>query len=97
MTEWLEYDWQSRKKHAVSLLKKVRLGVVPADSLKKVIDAGKLSEITECKELLSWFLNPEGAAADQGASLMFGSHNMFCSRGTITVRSKKLHGQQLSN
>ena len=68
----------------MSLLKKVRLGVVPADSIKKAFDTGKVNEITECRELLSCFLNAEGAAADPGVSLAFGS-NMFCSRGTITV------------
>ena len=47
---WLRHDWESRHTHAFSLLKEVRLGLVPEEKLKDMLHPDIL-EITECKEL----------------------------------------------
>ena len=47
---WLKHDWESRHIHASSLLKEVRLGVVPEDKPKELLDSDIL-EIPECKDL----------------------------------------------
>ena len=47
---WLRHDWENRHTHASSLLKEVRLGLVPEEKLKELLDPNIL-EITECREL----------------------------------------------
>ena len=47
---WLRHDWENRRIHTFSLLKEVRLGLVPEERLREVLDADIL-EIPECREL----------------------------------------------
>ena len=49
---WLQQDWDERKKHAVNLLKGLRLGRVPLDKVKEVIDAYMLQQLPQCREIL---------------------------------------------
>ena len=49
---WLKYDWDRRKQYAVSLLKGLRLGRVPLDKVKEIIDASMLQQLPECREIL---------------------------------------------
>ncbi|XP_072051890.1 kelch-like protein 12 [Amphiura filiformis] len=50
VVQWLKHDWENRHSFAASLLKKVRLGLVPKQNLTELLDA-ELLEIPECRQL----------------------------------------------
>ena len=52
--KWLLYKWEQRKVHALDLLKKLRLGLVPVERLKQILHEGthQILSIRKCKKLL---------------------------------------------
>ncbi|XP_072044807.1 kelch-like protein 25 [Amphiura filiformis] len=48
---WLKYDWEQRKVDAYAFLKRFRLGLIPKDKVRKLMD-DQFLEIPECKEMM---------------------------------------------
>ena len=48
---WLKFNWEERKVHAVDLLKKIRLGLVPVDRVREILGK-QLLAIPECKDMV---------------------------------------------
>ena len=59
---WLKYDWESRRSLAHTVLTHVRLGLVPAKILTKLLDA-EILEVPECKKLFDEAF--EGQSSDR--------------------------------
>ncbi len=51
VVKWLKYDFDTRREFAPSLIRKVRLGLVPEESRNELLDA-EITEIPECKQVL---------------------------------------------
>ena len=83
--KWLRQDWENRSTHAPSLLRKVRLGLVPEEILKQLMD-DKVLEIPECKELFEEVLK-ELRSEESTVELAHKHPNLFATRSTITVSS----------
>ncbi len=47
---WLKHDWKDRKSEAESLLKKIRLGVVPEEELAEEF-TDEILEVQECAHM----------------------------------------------
>ena len=81
---WLKEDWESRREHAETLLKKIRLGMIPVANLKKLVDA-EIQTVPGCKEMLD---EVEKCLAVKEASktpMSVQYPHLFSSRGTVTV------------
>ncbi|XP_072051899.1 kelch-like protein 12 [Amphiura filiformis] len=50
VVQWLKLDWENRSNFALTLLKKVRLGLVPKQNLTELLDA-EILQIPECRQL----------------------------------------------
>ena len=78
--KWLTHNWDQRKIHTVDLLKKIRLGLIPVDSLKQILDL----DIPQCKVMVDEVVKLH--AAEGRDELLVQSHpSLFASRNTITV------------
>ncbi|XP_072026472.1 kelch repeat and BTB domain-containing protein 2-like [Amphiura filiformis] len=80
---WLKYDWEQRKAHAVDLLKKIRLGLVPVDRLQHIL-GDELMAIPECKEMVDEVVKL--SVAKETASLIKNHLDLFGTRNTITAK-----------
>ncbi|XP_072026471.1 kelch repeat and BTB domain-containing protein 2-like isoform X2 [Amphiura filiformis] len=81
---WLKYDWEQRKAHAVDLLKKIRLGLVPVDRLQHIL-GDELMAIPECKEMVDEVVKL--SVAKETASLIKNHLDLFGTRNTITANN----------
>ena len=88
---WLKYDWKNRSAHTTSLLQKVRLGLIPEESLTKLLDA-EILEIPECKDLLQQVLDGKQMKCSKLERLK-QLPNLFATRSTTTV--SRFHIQSL--
>ena len=87
LVRWLKHDWTSRRTHAPDLLKKVRLGLLPAEMLKTLLD-DEMEDVPECRTLLAEVLQlQEGHSS---IKLAQDFPNMFATRTTITVSYRLL-------
>ncbi|XP_072042468.1 uncharacterized protein [Amphiura filiformis] len=81
---WLKYDWEQRKVHAVDLLKKIRLGLVPVDRLHKLL-GDELLAIPECKDIVEEVVKLS-VTMDTASPPLIKSHpELFATRNTITA------------
>ena len=83
IVKWLKYDWKGRRSHAPSLLKQVRLGLVPKESLTELMDSTILA-IPECKKLFKEVMKGLESEKSQG-QLGLQTPSLFTSRSAITV------------
>ncbi|XP_072019606.1 kelch-like protein 32 [Amphiura filiformis] len=84
--KWLKYDWSQRKMHTFDILKKIRLGLVPADKLKEILGDEVLA-IPECKTLVDevFKLHATKESATACTVPLIQSHpDMFATRNTVT-------------
>ncbi|XP_072019828.1 kelch-like protein diablo [Amphiura filiformis] len=82
---WLKHDWEQRKIHAVDLLKKIRLGLVPFDRLQEIL-GNEIMAIPECKEMVEEVVKLS-VTKDTASSLLIKCHpDLFASRNTITAK-----------
>ncbi|XP_072014349.1 kelch repeat and BTB domain-containing protein 2-like [Amphiura filiformis] len=82
---WLKYDWEQRKVHAVDLLQKIRLGLVPIDRLHKIL-GDELLAVPECKDIVEEVIKLS-ATKDTASPPLVKSHpELFATRNTITAR-----------
>ena len=82
---WLKFDWEQRKVHAVGLLKKIRLGLVPVHRLKEIL-VDELLAIPECKDMVEEVVKLS-AAKDTASLPLIRSHpELFASRNTIIAK-----------
>ena len=82
---WLKYDWEQRKVHAVDLLKRIRLGLVPVARLREILGDEFLA-IPECKDMVEEVVKLS-VNKDVASLLLIKSHpKLFASRNTITAR-----------
>ena len=88
---WLKYDWDQRKVHAVDLLKKVRLGLVPLNRLKEICD-DELFTIPECKDMAEEVARLS-VTKDTASPPLTKSHpELFATRNTITAKLREDDG-----
>ena len=80
IVKWLKHDWDNRRTHAPSLLKQVRLGLVPKESLTELMDSAILT-IPECKKLFQEVMKGLESQGQLGLKTAY----LFKSRGAITV------------
>ncbi|XP_072021210.1 kelch repeat and BTB domain-containing protein 2-like [Amphiura filiformis] len=81
---WLKHDWEQRKVHAVDLLKKIRLGLVPVNRLQEIL-GDEIMAIPACKEMVEEVVKLI-VTKDTSAPLLIGSHpDWFATRNTITA------------
>ena len=85
---WLAHDWNIRRQRATALLKKLRLGVVPQESLTKNLDFAEGNGMTECCEVLNWVLelHVDSDAKSSSAASDSCEQEWFTPRGVIKVR-----------
>ncbi|XP_072023797.1 kelch-like protein 25 [Amphiura filiformis] len=81
--EWLKFDWDNRRTHTCRLLQKVRLGLVPEDRCKELLDDSILS-IPECKALFDKVVQLQGAP-DSKHAIARQNPELFATRSTITA------------
>ena len=78
---WLEFNWGQCKVHAVALLKKIRLGLVPLDRLKEIL-GDELLAIPECKDMVEEVVK-FNVTKDTASLPLIQSHpELFASRNT---------------
>ena len=80
---WLKFDWEQRKVHAVNLLKKIRIGMVPLDRLKEILRE-KILAIPECKDMVEEAVKL--SVTKDTTSLIKSHPELFSSRNTIKAR-----------
>ena len=89
---WLQHDWMQRKKHALSLLSKVRLGIVSPDKIRMLLDSTNMTDVPKCIVLLHDVIGrlslkdeavKENSKSDDNVALA----QMFRPRGLFTVSS----------
>ena len=81
---WLKFDWEKRKVHAVDLLKKIRLGLVPRERLRDIL-GDELLAIPECKGMVEEVIKLGVTKETASPSLMESHPELFASRNTITA------------
>ena len=81
---WLKFDWEHRKVHVVDLLKKVRLGLVPLDRLRKICGYDLLA-IPECKNMVEEVVKLSVTKETASPPLVTSHPEFFASRNTITA------------
>ena len=82
---WLKFDWEQRKVHAVSLLKKIRLGLVPVERLKEIL-GDVLLAIPECKDMVEEVVKLSVTKDTAPLPLIKNHPEFFATRNTITAR-----------
>ncbi|XP_072036035.1 uncharacterized protein [Amphiura filiformis] len=61
ITKWLKHNWAARKQYAHVLLTRIHLDDVSADELKSLLEED-MSDVTECRELLTERMKTKEAA-----------------------------------
>ncbi|XP_072017952.1 uncharacterized protein [Amphiura filiformis] len=82
VVSWLKHDWESRRSHAHSILTHVKLGLVPAEMLTKLMDVQILG-VDECKQLYDEALKAQASGRPK-AELIHKMPGLFATRSTIT-------------
>ncbi len=82
---WLKFDWEQRKVHAVNLLKKTRLGLVPVEQLKNIL-GDELLAIPECKVMVEEVVKLSVTEETASPPLIKSHPELFTTRNTITAR-----------
>ncbi|XP_072019847.1 uncharacterized protein [Amphiura filiformis] len=82
---WLKYDWEQRKAHAVDLLKKIRLGLVPVDRLQEIL-GDEIMAIPECMDMVEEVVKLSVTKDTASPSLITTRHHLFATRNTVTTR-----------
>ena len=85
---WLKFDWDQRKVHAVELLKKIRLGLVPLDRLREIL-GDELLAIPECKDMVEEVVRLHGTKDTASPALIKSHPEFFASRNTIIAKLEK--------
>ena len=85
--KWLKYDWDNRRTHAPSLLRQLRLGLVPKKRLTKLMNSAILA-IPECKKLYQEVMKALKSKKSQLQHRLETPH-FFAVRSTITVSNLK--------
>ena len=83
---WLVYDWINRRQHATALLKKLHLGVVPLECLRKNLEFAQGNDMTECCEVLKQVLVLVGDSKPPSEFLDSCQRVWLTPRGAIQVR-----------
>ncbi|XP_072015316.1 kelch-like protein 35 [Amphiura filiformis] len=83
VVNWLKYDWESRRAHAHSILTHVKLGLVPAEILTKLMDVQILG-VDGCKQLYDEALKGQASGRPK-AELIHKMPGLFATRSTITA------------
>ncbi|XP_072017950.1 kelch-like protein 35 isoform X2 [Amphiura filiformis] len=83
VVSWLKHDWESRRSHAHSILTHVKLGLVPAEMLTKLMDVQILG-VDECKQLYDEALKAQASGRPK-AELIHKMPGLFATRSTITA------------
>ena len=81
---WLKHDWEHRQIHAVNLMKKLRLGLLPLDKLQELLGEEVLS-IQECKAMVEEVRRLNATKEEADVPLIQSHPDMFASRNTVTV------------
>ena len=83
VVNWLKHDWDNRSPHAPTLLQEVRLGHVPEESLRELLDE-EILKIQECSCMFEEACRAQklGCSKSELSKMMPA---MFCTRSTITV------------
>ncbi|XP_072021049.1 kelch repeat and BTB domain-containing protein 2-like isoform X2 [Amphiura filiformis] len=81
---WLKHNWEQRKVHAVDLLKKIRLGLVPVDRLQRILGV-EIMAIPECKEMVEEVVKLSITKDTASPSLITTRPDLFATRNTITA------------
>ncbi|XP_072020762.1 kelch repeat and BTB domain-containing protein 2-like isoform X1 [Amphiura filiformis] len=88
---WLKYDWEQRKAHAVDLLKKIRLGLVPVDRLLQIHD-DELLAIPACKDMVKMVVKLSDIMDIASPQVIKSHPDLFATRNTITSVLHVNHG-----
>ncbi|XP_072035552.1 uncharacterized protein [Amphiura filiformis] len=87
LLNWLTHSWEERKQHAHDLLKKVRLGVLSDDLLKKLQEM--TSDIVGCRKMLMEVMKLKATTKTpqrlQDIPLYISHPHWFATRTTITA------------
>ena len=90
VVSWLKHDWSSRHPHTLSLFQQVRLGHVPEDRLKELLDDAKFMKIPGCQQVLEKVLGliRKLHTSEVSKVELSSKHpDLFATRSTITVSS----------
>ena len=81
---WLRYDLENRGSHALNLLQSIRLGLVPEENLKSLLEDPEMLDIPGCSSVLKEvveFQNSDEPLMELSQKYPF----WFATRSTITV------------
>ena len=81
---WLRYLWEQRQVHAVDLLRKIRLGLVPHDRLREIL-GDELLAIPECKDMVEEVQKLSVTKKTAVPPLARSHPELFATRNTITT------------
>ncbi len=86
---WLKHDWKQRKVHAVDLLKKIRLGLVPVNRLRQIL-GGELLSIPECENVVEEIVTLSDTKDTATPPLIKSHPDVFATRNTITANLRNV-------
>ncbi|XP_072019846.1 kelch-like protein 32 isoform X1 [Amphiura filiformis] len=81
---WLKYDWEQREIHAVDLLQKIHLGLVPIDRLKQIL-GDEIMAIPECMDMVEEVVKLSDIMDTTSPQSMKSHPDLFATRNTITI------------
>ncbi len=85
VVNWLQFDWEVRKEHTTSLLRKIRLGLVPQDNLQELCNSD-IGSVEECRAIMEEVLLLKGAGeSSTEGPLSHRYPQWFATRNTISV------------
>ena len=82
---WLKFDWDQRRVHAVDLIKKTRLGLVPIEQLKEIL-GDELLAIPECKDMVEEVVKLSVTKETASPPLIKSHPELFATRNTLKAR-----------
>ncbi|XP_072040529.1 kelch-like protein 41 [Amphiura filiformis] len=89
---WLKHDWENRKEHADSLLRRVRLGVVPDLDFSEAF-TDEIMTVPECRELFEEIVKDQFKMYD---GYDVANSEMFRARGVkVLMFFAKVHDKQI--
>ena len=88
VVKWLKHDWTSRCTHAPKLLEKVRLGLLPVDTLKTLL-GDEILAVPECRRLVEEVVKLQ-SSGQSSTRLALDFPHIFATRSTMTVSCNAL-------
>ena len=82
---WLRYDWENRGSCALNFLQSIRLGLVPEENLKSLLEDPEMLEIPGCSDMIKKVVELQNDDECLWSELSQTHPHWFATRSTITV------------